>query len=123
MRRITSRRSVVAMAVVGIVAGSTMATASAAVLAEGSRATTITCAFADDAHTQVRCSVANAPRTARLVLERRDGPKGSFKPIDSSHDLAAMLADDDPPILRPTYRVRVEAVRGQVMAQVVLSRY
>ncbi len=83
----------------------------------------LTCQFTvagDGGAKAVSFSVADLPRGARIVLERRDGPKGSFRVVDTSTEASGVLEDPAPTSLRTLYRVEVLATRGRVVAHQVL---
>jgi len=84
---------------------------------------TLTCQFTaagEGGARAVAFSVADLPRGARVVLERRDGPKGTFRVIDTSTENQGVLEDPSPTSLRTLYRVEVLAMRGRVVAHQVL---
>ena len=64
----------------------------------------------------VRYSVLDMPHNARVVLERRDTPKGRYWPIDSALGTPGELVDSDPVDRPATYRVVLEGPRGFALA-------
>jgi hypothetical protein len=64
---------------------------------------------------EVRYSVGTLPMV-RVVLECRDGPKGSYRVVASSVNRRGRLTDPRPQGLHRDYRVRVEGAQGIVLA-------
>lgn len=95
----------------------------AATAASAESGTTLTCQLtaAEDGSRAVTFAVADLPRGARVVLARRDGPKGAFRVVDTSTEAQGILRDLSPTNVRSLYRVEVLELRGRIVAQQVLQ--
>ena len=64
----------------------------------------------------VHYEVQNMPGNARVVLERRDTPKGRFVIVDMAVGTPGDLVDEDPVDRPATYRVVLQGPRGLLLA-------
>ena len=64
----------------------------------------------------VHYSVSAMPHNTRVVLERRDTPKGRYWPVDSAFGSSGELVDPDPVERPANYRVVLEGPRGFTLA-------
>ena len=76
----------------------------------------LTAATAQPSAVSVQYSVSDMPRNTRVVLERRDTPKGRYRTVDSAFGSSGELVDPDPVERPANYRVVLEGPRGFTLA-------